>query len=333
MTRIEQFALGGTGRRDWRGAIRIGLVNNMPDAAMRATELQFARLLKDAAGALDVRLQLFSLAGLARGEAARARMEGFYADAAGVAEAGLDALIVTDMAGAGPLKKSPLWPQLTRLIDWAATHPVSAMFSGRAAEAAVLHLDGIAARPLPLPLAGVFEVERVNDDPLFFHMNPLTRVPHARTSEIAESDLAAARGYSVLSRIPYGGVDLFARAKETGEGRLLFFQGHPEYGPQTLGRVFLDDMRRFLAGEGPRPAIPGNYFDRATEDRIAELAARATDERAMSAFTETVTGALPLESWHGHTLRLFGNWLTLVAAEKTRRGLSRPAADRRKVRA
>jgi homoserine O-succinyltransferase len=330
MTRVEQFALGGAGRRDWRGAIRIGLVNNMPDAAMRATELQFARLLKEAAGALDVRLHLFNLAGLVRGEAARARMEGFYADAAGVAEAGLDALIVTDMAEAGPLKKSPFWPQLTRLIDWTATHPVSALFSGQAAEAAVLHLDGIAARPLALPLAGVFEVERVNDDSLFFHMNPLTRVPHARTSEIAESDLAA-RGYSVLSRIPYGGVDLFAR--ETGEGRLLFLQGHPEYAPETLGRVFLAEMRRFLAGEGARPAVPENYFDRATEDRLAELAAGATGQGAMPAFTETVTRALPLESWHGHTLRLFGNWLTLVAAEKTRRGLARPAAARRKVRA
>ena len=51
MTDIEKFQLGGHGVR---GAIQIGLVNNMPDAAMRGTELQFARLLKEAAGALDV---------------------------------------------------------------------------------------------------------------------------------------------------------------------------------------------------------------------------------------------------------------------------------------
>ena len=38
---------------------------------MRATELQFARLLKDAAGSLDVRLRLFSLRNLPRGEQAR----------------------------------------------------------------------------------------------------------------------------------------------------------------------------------------------------------------------------------------------------------------------
>jgi len=39
MSPVEQFLLGG-GRN--RTAIHVGLVNNMPDAAMRVTELQFA---------------------------------------------------------------------------------------------------------------------------------------------------------------------------------------------------------------------------------------------------------------------------------------------------
>ena len=43
MSRVEQFLLGGGHNRT---AIHVGLVNNMPDAALRATELQFARLLK-----------------------------------------------------------------------------------------------------------------------------------------------------------------------------------------------------------------------------------------------------------------------------------------------
>ena len=63
MSRAEQFLLG-TGRN--REAVQVALVNNMPDAAMRATELQFARLLKEAAGPLDVRLRLFSLGTIAR---------------------------------------------------------------------------------------------------------------------------------------------------------------------------------------------------------------------------------------------------------------------------
>ena len=37
MSRVEQFLLGGGHNRT---AIHVGLVNNMPDAAMRATELR-----------------------------------------------------------------------------------------------------------------------------------------------------------------------------------------------------------------------------------------------------------------------------------------------------
>ena len=71
MSRVEQFLLGSGHNR---ASIHVGLVNNMPDAAMRATELQFARLLKEAAGALDVRLRLFSMRSIPRGEQTRSRM-------------------------------------------------------------------------------------------------------------------------------------------------------------------------------------------------------------------------------------------------------------------
>src|SRR5579862_2521295 len=66
--------------RGSRLRIEIGLVNNMPDTALLATERQFTNLLQLAAGELDVRLRLFSLAGIARGEAAQAAMDGRYAD-------------------------------------------------------------------------------------------------------------------------------------------------------------------------------------------------------------------------------------------------------------
>ena len=71
MSRVEQFLLGGGHNRT---AIHVGLVNNMPDAALRATELQFARLLKASAGTLDVRLRLFSLGSIPRSDETRARM-------------------------------------------------------------------------------------------------------------------------------------------------------------------------------------------------------------------------------------------------------------------
>ena len=70
MSRAEQFLLG-SGHSP--AAIQVGLLNNMPDAQLRATELRFAQLLKDACGGLDVRLRLFSLNSIPRSDEARTR--------------------------------------------------------------------------------------------------------------------------------------------------------------------------------------------------------------------------------------------------------------------
>ena len=173
MTDIEKFALGG-GRGVYRGTLQVGLVNNMPDTAMRATELQFARLLKDAAGTLDVQLRLFSLGEIERGELARSRMEGFYADASALPTAGIDALIVT---GAEPrsddLRAESYWDALAHLVDWAEIGTISSLFSCLAAHAAVLHLSGIARRKLARKMSGVFTAQRLGEDPLQAGMTPL----------------------------------------------------------------------------------------------------------------------------------------------------------------
>jgi homoserine O-succinyltransferase len=309
MSRVENFLLGG---RHNRTAVHVGLVNNMPDADMRATELQFAKLLKDSAGALDVRLRLFSFRGIARSEQARSRMDGFYDDAEFLQAASIDALIVTG-AGEGDPRLQPHWQELTQLIDWAETGTLSTIFSGPAAQAAVLHLDGIAARALPRKLAGVFPAMRVEDDPLFFSQTLTMPVPHGRSHDIPEEDLG---NYRVLSRLANGQVDSFTR-EPAGRSRFVFLQGHPEYDGATLGREYLRDLERFHGGETPEPpAVPENYFDRATENRLAEAGAD------LARAGEIVSQALPLQSWRLHTGRLFTNWLTLVAAAKSRRATS-----------
>lgn len=317
MSRIEQFLLGG-GRN--RAAIHIGLVNNMPDADMRATELQFARLLKESAGALDVRLRLFSLGGIARGELARSRMDGFYDDAAFLPAANLDALIVT---GADDASSQAYWPELAELIDWAKDGTLSTLFSGEAAGTAVMHLDGIVRRPLARKISGVFPAMRMEDDPLFFGMPLTTPVPHARRDDIAEADLVE-KGYRILARLANGQVDMFTR-EPAGQSRFVFLQGHPEYDRGTLGRDYLRDIEAFQRGElTAPPSVPENYFDRATEDQLTEMG-------AAGGAREIVAGAVTLQSWKLHTARLFGNWLTLVAAAKARRMASRIVHTRKRA--
>jgi homoserine O-succinyltransferase len=314
---VENFAFG---QRGTRATVHIGLVNSMPDAALRATELQFARLLKEASGHFDVRLHLFAMSEVPRGEAALSRMDGFYADAAALPAAGMDAVIFTSAEpSAARLNDEPYWRTLTRLMDWARTDTVTALFSGLAAHAAVLHFDGIARRPLPKKLGGVFPTLRAGEDPLLTGVPARAMMPHSRKTGVLESDLAA-RGYRVLTRLTDGSVDLFVR--ENGS-RLVFLQGHPEYGADTLGREYLREMGRFLEGEGARPAIPENYFDRVTENALQNLASR---EAQLSDYTDVVMGAVPLQSWRSATLKLFANWIAGISAEKPRRRAPRAAS-------
>jgi len=326
MSRVEQFLLGGGHNR---ACVQVGLVNNMPDAAMRATELQFARLLKEAAGSLDVRLRLFSMHSIPRSEETRARMSGFYDDAALLQAANIDALIITGaQPSATDLRDEPYWDELAHLIDWAEVGTVSTLFSCLAAHAAVLRLDGITRQALPAKLSGIYESVRVEDDPLFFNTGASVPVPHSRKNDISESGLTA-KGYRVLSRLANGQVDIFTR-EPPGHSRFVLFQGHPEYDPGTLGREYLRDIGRLLRGEtSDVPQTPQNYFDRATEDRLAEL--RDRDERELLRYSEIVTGAVPLKLWRGNTVKLFANWLTLIAATKARKLASRTVHTRRRA--
>jgi hypothetical protein len=93
------------------------------------------------------------------------------------------------------------------------------------------------------------------------------------------------------------------------------------------------DVGRFLRGKSAeRPAVPENYFDRATELALAALETGAEDS-AWADYNEIISGALPLQSWHGHTIKLFGNWLAMIAAEKVRRLVQSQPPQRKKRRA
>ncbi len=153
-------------------------------------------------------------------------------------------------------------------------------------------------------------------------------MPHSRRNDLAEGDLTAA-GYRILSRLSNGQVDIFTR-ELPGHSRFVCFQGHPEYDPGTLGREYMRDLARFVGGEiAEAPSIPENYFDRATEDRLAEIRPRSQADLARC--QDIVTGALPRQAWRNNTIKLFANWLTLVAAAKSRRTASRRVQTRRRA--
>ena len=294
--------------------LTIGLVNNMPDAALSTTEAQFARLLSAAAGGRTVRLMLFALPGVPRSEAARTAMAERYRSTDSLPSTPVDALIVT---GAEPvaadLKDEPFWPQMAGLIDWAERNTVSTVFSCLAAHAAVLRLDDIRRRPLPAKRSGVFEVQ-AEAHPLTEGLPALRLVPHSRWNGLDEGELRAA-GYRILTRSDAVGVDAFVRE---GRSLMLLLQGHPEYDADALMLEYRRDLRRFLLGErATHPAVPAGYFDPDVERALIALAAATAVQTSLAALSECariIRLDPPTARWARTSERLYRNWLALVAA-------------------
>jgi homoserine O-succinyltransferase len=299
--------------------IEIGLVNNMPDSALEATERQFVSLLDAGAHDIRVRVRFYSLPGVARGERGQRRLDGSYRDLNELCDSTLDALIVTGTEPrAASLADEPYWRALTELVDWAERNTVSTIWSCLAAHAAVLHLDGIARHPLAEKCFGVFDCVAAADHPLIAGARR-SAIPHSRWNELREDDLAAC-GYDVLTRSPQAGVDTFARQ---GRSLFVFFQGHPEYDAASLLGEYRRDLGRFLRRERETcPALPHGYFDAVTAAELGLMRTRAMVERRedlLARFPLVAADRRVRAPWRPAAERVYRNWLTAVAARKAER--------------
>jgi homoserine O-succinyltransferase/O-acetyltransferase len=300
------------------GCVEIGLVNNMPDTALEATERQFIALLEAASGEARVRLRLFSMPGVPRGDRGQRHVDKCYRGLRELPDSGIDALIVTGTEPrASSLRTEPYWHWLAELIDWAEANTVSTVWSCLAAHAAVLHLDGIARHPLADKCFGVFDCAAAKDHPLTAGQERVS-VPHSRWNELREDELVA-HGYEVLMRTPHAGVDAFTRQ---GRSLFVFLQGHPEYDALSLLGEYRRDFARFLRGEREVcPNLPQGYFDAAATQVLTELRARALADRREELLAELPVVALEQSlraRWRPAAERLYANWLGEVAARKSR---------------
>lgn len=289
--------------------LRVGLVNNMGDGALEATERQFASLLAEASGG-RAEIVRFFMPDVPRSPDARAFLERRrYIDAAAIPGAGLDALIVT---GSEPrtadLRQEAHWDAFRRLADWAEASACQTIWSCLAAHAAVLHFHGVERRPFERKCSGVFRLSgHVSSSHSF--------TPHSRINTLEERDLLRA-GCRILRRADGAGVDAFDR------GHFLFLQGHPEYEADTLKGEHRRDFKRFLRGErAAPPALPQSYFDAETEGRLAELelqAGRMTREAASERLDAILSEAGPQAVWRPAAVELYLDWLGGLATDAGR---------------
>ena len=307
-------------RHDDDVPIVLGLVNNMPDAALRSTERQFREVLSAASQNRAVCLRLFSLPELPRADSIRSHLDRYYEDIDELWVSHLDGLIVTGTPPCAPrLMDESYWRTLTKLVDWAEDNSSSTVWSCLAAHAAVLYLDGIERQRLDTKLSGVFDCVKATDHPILRGAPSRWRVPHSRNNELREVALLA-NGYDILSRSPDAGVDMFA--KQRRRSLFFFMQGHPEYDPGALLREYRRDVGAFLAGERDSyPEMPCGYFRPDTAAGFAAFRQRALRERDINLLAIVPTAGAGTElahGWRGLAVRIYANWLSYLSERRHR---------------
>jgi homoserine O-succinyltransferase len=309
---VESYAAGAE-------CVRVAFINNMPDAALEDTEMQFFDLLEAASGDVLVSVSLYSLSGVPRGERGQQRLSNFYSSTNELFGDRFHGMVMT---GTEPkqanLRNEPYWSALASVIDWAENNTVSTILSCLAAHAGVLYSDGINRHPLSDKQFGVFAFNKSTSHQLTSGTEELIRFPHSRWNEVRADDLAAC-GYTVLTQSADSGVDSFTKKKK----RSLFvhFQGHPEYHAQTLLKEYRRDIKRFVRAERETyPTMPTDYFDAVPTRLVTEfrdLVLSDRREELMEGFPEAVLAGGLQNTWRSSATAIYRNWLHYVVSNKS----------------
>lgn len=291
--------------------ISVALVNNMPDAALEDTEAQFFELLNSASANVSVRLKLYSLPGIPRGDRGEEHLNHFYSDITDLLNRRFDGVIIT---GTEPhqsdLRKEPYWGVLAEVLQWAEYNTKSTLLSCLAAHASVLHSDSIERNPLGDKKFGLFSDAKVVDHPLTSGTPDHMPFPHSRWNEVQEEALISC-GYTVLTKSAQAGVNLFVKPKK--KSLFVHFQAHPEYEADTLLKEYRRDVKRFLRQERQTyPSVPYGYFDDAAMEVLNEFRDTALAHRnaqLIPAFPESVVANTKASAWHLPAICLYRNWL------------------------
>jgi homoserine O-succinyltransferase len=297
--------------------IKVGLINNMPDEALKATERQFISLLNLASEGVPIHLSLYTLPGVPRSDASRRHMGSLYQDIEDLWESQVDGLIVTGREPlAANLADEPYWESFTKTLAWAQENAGSTIWSCLAAHAAILHLDGINRVKSDEKIFGIFDCARGADHPLMAGMPLRFRLPHSRWNGVREDDLTDC-GYSVLTKTKYAGVDTFIKRQRQ---LFVFTQGHPEYEPDTLIREYRRDIGRYFKGEIQRyPVMPQNYFDHGMVDVLTTLQQGALPDHGaelLPAISMALEKCHIENRWQPSATGLYRSWLRYICAQK-----------------
>ena len=296
-------------------ALHVGLLNMMPDAALRVTEQQFIRLLGGANRIVQIYVHPFTVPGLPRSPQTQTYIDDHYESFAQLRDDGLDALIVSGANVSNPeLSAEPFWDPLREVMDWAVDNVTSVLCSCLATHALVERYYGVRRRRLLNKRWGVYPHRAVRQEhPLLHGTNTRFDVPYSRWNEITRAQLEDV-GVQVLIESMEGDFHLGVSADGL---RMVYLQGHPEYDTTSLLKEYKREVTRYLAGDlAAIPPLPENYLSppaaRIAHGHVEEAIVARDEGREPPDFPEAELTPMLDNTWTDTGKAVFNNWLGLV---------------------
>jgi len=288
--------------------VKIALLNMMPDTALKATDLQFTRLL---AGA---QLSCFTFPEISRSEKATAYIDENYLTEAQIKELHPDALVITGTNVSDPnLETQPFWNPLKNTMDWAQKNTRSTLCSCLASHAVMQFRFHKKRRPLERKIWGIYDHRTLMPDhPLAADLPTLVPVPQSRHNEITAGQFQDAK-LNVILIHSHARVHLVANQ----DNSLVLMQGHPEYDAVSLLKEYKREVGYYSDGTRKDfPPLPDNIMDDAgvelvlSHRKLVEVSV-AADQPAPE-FPESEVADHLHESWKPAAEQVFSNWIQLV---------------------
>lgn len=289
--------------------IHVGLLNLMPDLALRATDRQFARLVASYGESANIWLHVFGLGVDSRGSAAREHIDNHYETFEEVRSRHIDALIVT---GANPMyvdmTREAFWPELVDVFEWADHSVASTLCSCWATHAVFKIYWGVERVRLPEKMWGVYSHDLVASHPLLSGLESPVIAPHSHFFDLASEPIESV-GAAVLMRSDEAGVHMAVH----DEAGFVFFQGHPEYDAISLLKEYKREVWRYLTDQRETyPPLPDHYFDELAIERLTAYRAevdRAPGPASVPEFPESQIAGDLGSPWRHAGQIIYRNWL------------------------
>ena len=285
--------------------LHIGFLNLMPDAAFQATERQFVSMLASNDEIL-VHLYPTSVSSEERSDGLRKYIDEHYDDIKNIQQRKYDGFIIS---GANPsqqdMTKEAFWNPLIEVFQWAEENSNSVLCSCLATHAIMKAKYGIERQMRHEKAWGIFKHDLGKEDhPLIKGLQDGFDGPHSHyydfpLNEIESTDL------EILASNDFAGMYL-ASSKD---GSLVLFQGHPEYGGNSLLKEYQREINNFVSGSRvDYPPLPNNYFSSSQIKKLEELKQNLLSDPKDISLDESLISDIDLD-WQGAGKTIYRNWL------------------------